>query len=156
MSSSAKRPQPRSRRWHHGAILHCVLTLASAGTFASCPTGVDDGIPIRQGELTLAWRPLLTGDKPAPANRIPMAKHFALAVQLCDKGGTSTAQLTKADASMPAHRHGMNYKPVIKAQGNGRFRVEGMMFHMAGQWQLAFEVQSGKETLRLYHDVQVD
>ncbi len=85
-----------------------------------------------------------------------MAKHFALAVQLCDKGGTSTAQLTKADASMPAHRHGMNYKPVIKAQGNGRFRVEGMMFHMAGQWQLAFEVQSGKETLRLYHDVQVD
>ena len=30
------------------------------------------------------------------------------------------------------------------------------MFHMAGQWELAFEVQAGKELTRLTHDVQAD
>lgn len=156
MSSDATRHLPASRRWRFGEILLWVLALASHGALAGCPAGTNDGIMIREGELTLAWRPLLPGDNPAPANRIPMAKHFTLDVQLCDKDGTSAAQLTKADASMPAHRHGMNYKPVIKPQGNGRFRAEGLMFHMAGQWRLVFEVQSGKETLRLNHDVQVD
>ncbi|MBI5109262.1 MAG: hypothetical protein HZA62_10995 [Rhodocyclales bacterium] len=156
MTSVAARPAQKSRRWRHAEILFWLLALASPGALAGCPAGTDDGILIRQGELTLAWRPLLAADRPAPSNRIPMAKHFVLDVQLCDKDGISAAQLIKADASMPAHRHGMNYKPVIKPQGNARFRVEGMMFHMAGQWRLAFEVQSGKETLRLNHDVQAD
>jgi hypothetical protein len=57
---------------------------------------------------------------------------------------------------MPAHKHGMNYRPTIKPLGDGRFRIDGMMFHMAGQWQLAFEVQAGKEITRLTHDVQAD
>ena len=86
----------------------------------------------------------------------PVGQHFSLQLQVCTDPGTTLPTEVRVDADMPAHRHGMNYKPVIKAQGNGRFRVDGMMFHMAGQWQLAFEVQSGKETLRLYHDVQVD
>lgn len=85
-----------------------------------------------------------------------MAKHFALDVQLCDKGGISAARLLKADATMPEHRHGMNYRPAITPLGGGRFRIEGMMFHMAGRWELAFEVQSGKELVRLTHDVQIE
>jgi hypothetical protein len=31
-----------------------------------------------------------------------------------------------------------------------------MMFHMAGQWELAFEVKSGNEVLRLTQEVQAD
>ena len=85
-----------------------------------------------------------------------MAKHFALEVQLCDKAGVSAARLQKVDATMPEHRHGMNYRPRITPQGDGRFRVEGMMFHMAGHWQLVFEVQAGKEAMRLTDDVQID
>jgi hypothetical protein len=103
-----------------------------------------DGSTIRKGDLTLAWRPLLTGEKAPKSGRIPMAKHFALEVQLCDKDAASDAQLQKADATMPAHKHGMNYRPVIRPLGAGRFRIEGMMFHMAGQWELAFEVKAGK------------
>ena len=81
---------------------------------------------------------------------------FALEVQICDKDTPSEVQLQKADATMPAHRHGMNYRPVIKPLGVGRYRVEGMMFHMAGQWELAFEVKSGRETLRLSQEVHAD
>jgi hypothetical protein len=31
-----------------------------------------------------------------------------------------------------------------------------MMFHMAGQWELAFEVKAGNETLRLTQEVHAD
>lgn len=57
---------------------------------------------------------------------------------------------------MPAHRHGMNYRPSIAPLDGGRFRVDGMMLHMAGHWELSFEVRAGRETTRLTSDVQVD
>lgn len=152
--------QFRSRRWRYGDSLHRTLFLAALGATASlanaaCPPTKADGTTITRGDMTLAWRPLLADSAPK-SGRIPMARHFTLEVQLCDKDGVSVAQLTKADASMPAHKHGMNYRPTIKPLGDGRFRVDGMMFHMAGQWQLAFEVQAGKEIIRLTHDVQAD
>ncbi len=151
----------KSRRWRHGVsvsrMLVALALVATAGVAnAACPPNDDDGTVIRKGDLLLAFKPLLKADSPSKAQRIPMARHFALDVQVCDRGGVSVAQLTKADASMPAHKHGMNYRPTIKPLGDGRFRIDGMMFHMAGQWQLAFEVQAGKEVIRLTHDVQAD
>jgi len=147
-----------SRRWRYGDHLLGVLPFCLiAGTAnAACPPTEADGAVISKGGLVLAWRPLLTPDKLPTASRIPMAQHFAMEVQLCDKEGASAAGLLKADATMPEHRHGMNYRPVITPLGSGRFRVEGMMFHMAGRWELAFEVQAGKELVRLTHDVQID
>jgi hypothetical protein len=136
------------------ALLAAGLTATAAN--AACPPIASDGNAIRKGDLTLAWNPLLTGEKAPKSGRIPVARHFALEVQLCDKDAVSDAQLQKADATMPAHRHGMNYRPVIKPLGAGRFRVEGMMFHMAGPWELAFEVKAGRETLRLTQEVQAD
>ena len=145
------------RRWTPLRWLALLVAgLAAAVANAACPPVESDGSTIRKGDLALAWRPLLTGEKAPKSGRIPMAKHFALEVQLCDKDAVSSGQLQKADATMPAHRHGMNYRPVIKPLGAGRFRVEGMMFHMAGQWELAFEVKSGNETLRLAQEVQAD
>lgn len=149
-----------SRRWRYGKSLCRALFAAALGAItasvnAACPPTAADGTTITRGDVVLAWRALLP-DGALKNGRIPMARHFALDVQLCDRGGVSVAQLTKADASMPAHKHGMNYRPTIKPLGNGRFRVDGMMFHMAGQWQLAFEVKAGKEIIRLTHDVQAD
>ena len=141
-----------SRRWWYGNRALCALALSAitSGAQAACPPDAADGAVLKAGELVLAYRPA------GKASRIPMAKHFALEVQLCDGGGTSSARLNKTDATMPEHRHGMNYRPVITPLGSGRFRIEGMMFHMAGHWQLVFEVQAGKELTRLTHDVQID
>jgi hypothetical protein len=144
----------RRQLWQGFALL--ATAMASVAADAACPPAESDGTALRKGDLTLAWRPLPAADKAPKAGRIAMAKHFALEVQLCDKYGVSAAQLLKTDATMPAHRHGMNYRPVIKPLGAGRFRVDGMMFHMAGQWELAFEVKSGNEVLRLTQEVQAD
>lgn len=143
-----------SRRWRRGnrALVALALSVITSGAQATCPPATADGTVLKAGGLVLAYRPVLKG-KP---DRIPMAQHFALEVQLCDKGGISTARLHKADATMPEHRHGMNYRPLITPLSDGRYRVEGMMLHMAGHWQLAFEVRAGKETIVLTHDVQID
>jgi hypothetical protein len=50
---------------------------------------------------------------------------------------------------MPEHRHGMNYKPSIKPAAGGRYRADGLMFHMPGRWEIIFEVRAAGSTDRM-------
>jgi hypothetical protein len=43
---------------------------------------------------------------------------------------------------MPQHGHGMNVAPTVKRTGEGTFRVDGMLFHMPGYWELYFDLGS--------------
>ena len=65
------------------------------------------------------------------------------------------AELVALDAVMPDHRHGMNYRPTIVGNGEGRFRVEGVVFHMPGRWELAIDVRAGGDVERLSHEIIV-
>ncbi len=47
----------------------------------------------------------------------------------------------------------MNYRASIKSNGDGRFRAEGMLFHMPGRWEITFDVRAGEESERLTHDI---
>ena len=136
------------------ALVWALLNALALGAWAACPAVEADGARLNQDGLQLAWRPLLKGAPIAPA-AIPMAQHFSIEVQLCAGATPSDAALARLDATMPEHRHGMNYRPRITALGEGRFRAEGMMFHMSGRWQLEFEVQSAKGSLRLFDDVRI-
>ena len=62
----------------------------------------------------------------------------------------------RVDAWMPEHRHGMNYRPTLVAQGGGRYRAEGLMLHMAGRWELVFEMRSAGKTERLARACSVE
>lgn len=94
---------------------------------------------IQQGGVELAWR--------AEPGGVSVGQPFQLHVRLCP----ATARLLRVDATMPEHRHGMNYRPSLKMQGQGRWRAEGLLWHMAGRWELAFEVESGGERRWLRH-----
>lgn len=85
---------------------------------------------------------------------IAVGKHFSLNVQVCGLA----ASLVKVDADMPAHKHGMNYKPVITAiapTSSGMYQIDGLMFHMPGQWRLTFDVAAVPPT-RLSQTLTVD
>jgi hypothetical protein len=84
--------------------------------------------------VQLAWRA-----EPAP---IAVSRPFALLVTLCP----ADARLLRVDASMPEHRHGMNYRPSLQPLGGGRWRVEGLLWHMAGRWELRLEVEAAGAT----------
>lgn len=95
----------------------------------------------------VAWR-----SDPAP---VPVGRLFALEVAVCPRVASGPAPTLAVDARMPGHGHGMNYKPSVKPAGEGRYRVEGMMFHMPGQWELVFEVREGGRAERLVQALAV-
>ena len=84
--------------------------------------------------------------------RIEVGEPFALVVNVCTRRG-GAAELVAVDASMPEHRHGMNYRATILSKGDGRFRADGLLFHMPGRWEITFDVRSGDESERLTHDI---
>jgi hypothetical protein len=115
-----------------------ILTLVCAGSAAplAAQTGGACTLPAQapnqlgEGALQLAWR--------AEPAAIAVGKPFALMVWTCPR----EARLVKVDATMPEHRHGMNYRPSIAAQEAGTWRVQGLLWHMPGRWELRFDVQA--------------
>ncbi len=73
---------------------------------------------------------------------IPVGKHFAVRVQVCSKNSNDLVSGLKIDADMPAHKHGMNYKPSVSKQSDSVFLAQGLMFHMPGQWRMQFEFEA--------------
>lgn len=89
---------------------------------------------------------------------VPVGKHFAIDVRLCPKGNVALPAEVRVDATMPEHRHGMNYRPSVKTLAPGRYRAEGLMFHMPGRWELVFELRGpdpGTAPQRLIQSLQV-
>lgn len=41
---------------------------------------------------------------------------------------------------MPQHGHGMNLVPTIERGVDGTWRVDHMLFHMPGYWELYFDI----------------
>ena len=68
--------------------------------------------------------------------QIPVNKHFTMEFTLQSLAGAEVSEQVAVDADMPSHGHGMNTKPQLTALGGGRWRVEGMLFHMPGAWEI--------------------
>ena len=122
--------------------------LVPGGAWADCPLdlGRGNGLVIFSSHYLVAFR--------AEPLRIEVGEPFSLLVNACTRGN-NPAELVGVDAQMPEHRHGMNYRPTIVSLGNGRFRVDGMIFHMPGRWELALDVRDGEESERLSYELIV-
>ncbi|MFD0908138.1 hypothetical protein [Ruegeria arenilitoris] len=75
---------------------------------------------------------------------IPLAKPFSVLISVC---GEATAHEMHVDAIMPAHQHGLNYAPEVSPLGDGKFRVDDLLFHMPGLWELQADVDIGGRSL---------
>lgn len=72
---------------------------------------------------------------------VPNAILFGLDVLVeTAEGEASDVTALEFDATMPAHAHGMQTRPEVESLGNGRFRVEGLKFHMRGRWEMRFNI----------------
>jgi hypothetical protein len=122
--------------------------LVSSPALADCPLdlgyGTGTGIVVYSDRYMLAFRP-----EPL---RLEVGLPFSLLMNVCTKRGGEPAELVRVDATMPEHKHGMNYATTIKANGEGRYQVDGLLFHMPGSWEVAFDVRSGGDIQRLTHD----
>jgi hypothetical protein len=85
---------------------------------------------------------------------VEIGRHFTLDIRVCADGAAPT--LTRVDADMPEHRHGMNYRASLTGRGDGRYVAEGLLFHMPGRWRLSFDVERDGRRTRLASDLVVE
>lgn len=123
-------------------FVEVALALATATEAAAC----GEGLASVSGRVAGARYEVAFATQPAP---IATGAHFALEVAVCPRGGAAPPRVLAVDAVMPEHRHGMNYRPTVTVLGPGRYRAEGLMFHMPGRWDLLFDVDGGAGTERL-------
>jgi len=117
--------------------------LALAGAASACEPALQ-GTRLESPRFVLAFKP----------DAISVSQHFALEIAVCAKSAIEPEGV-KVDAQMPEHRHGMNYAPEVKPAGPGRWRAEGLMFHMPGKWEFVFEVRAAGKTDRMASSFQL-
>ena len=104
--------------------------------------------PIGADAVRLAGRSFVVDWRVEPAP-LRLGEFFAVVVSACERAGQRVS-LVKVDATMPAHRHGMNYAPTVTSEAGGRFRASGLLLHMPGRWEFTFDLagDSTREMLR--------
>ena len=129
------------------AFCAAILAASCAGA-QPCPH-LAGAVMLESGRYAVAYR-----TRPDP---IVVGQHFAMDVVLCPRANAEGAvENLRIDAHMPEHRHGMNYRVTVKAIDDARYVAEGLMFHMAGRWELVFDVRARGRTDRLTRSVTVE
>ncbi|HEX2887234.1 FixH family protein [Vineibacter terrae] len=146
------------------------MTLAGAGWPMGLPVvGAGVVVVVAAAAAAQACQPSLAGEAVrllrAPAYAVAyrteprdlaVGAPFAIELAVCAAAGAADVDALAVDAEMPAHRHGMNYRPSVSARGDGRYRIEGLLFHMPGHWRLTVELRAGARVERLADDLQIE
>jgi hypothetical protein len=124
------------------AVLTAALSSACGAAICCEPAPIGaDAARITGRSFVVDWRV-----EPAP---LRLSEFFAVVVSACARAGQPVSSV-KVDATMPAHRHGMNYAPTVTSEAGGRFRASGLLLHMPGRWEITFDLagDSARETVR--------
>lgn len=82
---------------------------------------------------------------PATADgNIPLDVMHSWLLELTDAAGAPVAEAALTVAGdMPQHGHGLPAATSVRAVGSGRYRVDGLKFHMPGWWVVEARVRAG-------------
>ncbi len=130
--------------------LAAFAALALTGSAAlSCPPQ-GEGFQRRTvpgAEVAFRWDPA----------EFKVGQFFALEIVVCPAPGANVT-MGGVDAIMPAHGHGMSYRPKMERTAPNRYRFTGLMLHMPGKWLITFSVghsptKAALPVTRLFHEV---
>ena len=127
-----------------GAVLALSAPILWAPEVSAC--AVSEGfsrVATPEAEIAYRWEPSV----------LKVGQFFAAEVIACRAPGSGAVREIVLDAQMPAHGHGMNYRPTATPTGPGQFRITGLMLHMAGTWRLTFDLVQGDTRTRLTQEV---
>ena len=88
-----------------------------------------------EAEIAYRWEP----------GQLKVGQFFEADVVACRAPGGEAVREIVLDAQMPAHGHGMNYRPTVAQTAPGRFRFTGLMLHMPGTWRVSFDLIQGDQ-----------
>ena len=127
-------------------VAGCAMMFASA---SAC------GLPKTWSKLKPVTHPTLPGALVTRPAKITVGEPFDVIVRLCGPPQTGKFDRWTIEATMPAHRHGMNYRPIIKHKGSAEIEATGLVFHMPGHWQISLTAYSGDAPMRWALDAHV-
>ena len=113
---------------------------AASAAWAACGDGLKNAHLLQGTRFQLAW---------AAEPAVTPGKQFAMVVVACPRAGAAMPDALAVDARMPEHGHGMGYQPQSRRTAPGRWRVEGLMLHMRGRWELDFALGTGAQAERI-------
>jgi len=89
--------------------------------------------------------------------QMPLNKPFRLHVRVFQVRSNKPAEgiELRVSATMPSHFHGMTTEPRVTEEDKGLWRVDGMLLHMPGAWQISFDLHHAGMTERSEADVMV-
>ena len=79
---------------------------------------------------------------------------FDVELKVCSQDKQAADRLA-VDATMPSHKHGMNYQPQLTKAADGHYKATGFLFHMPGIWQITVSVYSDGKPSHLSVDIDV-
>ena len=99
---------------------------------------------------------LTTADENAPAAFVsipspPISRPFGIDMLFCGE-----VLEVEFDATMPAHQHGMNYDAEVLALGNNTYRVDNVVFHMPGLWEMRLDVRGPDGDFTYTGEIEVE
>jgi hypothetical protein len=123
------------------------LLLAPLPSFAACPDAAQGyaRLSTPDAEIAYRWQP----------DALKVGQFFSMDVVACRVPDGGAAQTIIVDAQMPAHGHGMNYRPTTTESGPTRFQVSGLMLHMPGRWRLTIDLVQADRRTRLTRDIDL-
>ena len=125
-----------------------LLTIVGMATVAlACPIDTKVGMVTENDQYRIA----LTFDQ----SEIKVSEPFHLYLEICRNDEKTFQGQIKVDAQMPAHGHGMNYRPTLTEDAPNLFKGEGFVFHMPGRWQFEIRAIEDKKASNLVIDYQL-
>jgi hypothetical protein len=128
-------------------LLAAPASLAPLRADVACPSDTRSYQRLKTAEAEIAYR-----WKPA---ELKVGQFFMAEVVACSAPGTGPVEEIAIDATMPAHGHGMNYRPKAERAGAGHYRFTGLMLHMPGTWRVTFDLVQGGKRTRLTHELNL-
>ena len=127
----------RLKRWRENraaAVVVALLLLCAPISDALADEWVSS-----RGIYTVSFESSL---EPIEINRI-----HSWILHITSNGEPVTGASLAVSGGMPAHDHGMPTRPRVTAElGNGEYRLEGMRFHMGGDWEVSVEIKANGKT----------
>lgn len=135
----------RGYRW---AALVCLLTSSVVQASPCDPVAQDP-------TWTQLTAPSVTLNYHFIPNAAAVNQPLEIELIVCPQPGAAAPEKVRVDARMPAHGHGMNYRPKATQIAAGHYRFDGFILHMPGQWQLIFDVMQAGQRTRLTADLEL-
>ena len=129
------------------AAISSLLVAMSVQAHASCTS---DTVIQMSGEHDVPWS-IAVDIHP---DTVLLNQPFDATIHICSKSGDLPDQL-KVDATMPAHNHGMNYNPKMSRLADRQYKVENLLFHMPGIWELEVTTLDNGVPHRFTHDLKI-